>query len=214
MTLVFISTLSAIKNSSIAQKRNYKISPHASNITFHTVASFREISRIVADEWKKMEATTNHYVEAVSTLLKQRHSEITQQTMSNGMKKGGQEPQESRWSPSPAKYHMVQQYPRPPVIARRPNMMKLLPENYSANLPYCGECDSSVLAHCQGPGANLPTPTKATQTTTSYVSHVNSHEKDVLQKYLDIAATVSSQYAHLLEYSATNGTVLCGECTH
>ena len=160
-----------------------------------------------------MDPTTQNFIQAVITLLKERHAEITREVMPIEMKYYDPEPQESWWMPPPVEYQMVQQYSFTPVTTLRPNMMGLLPENNCANRPYCSECDFSDLVLPHDSVAYLPTSTQVTQTTTNYGSYVNSYETDVLSNYIvDAANDVSSQYVHPSEFDSANQTYFCGEC--
>ena len=199
-----------------------------------TVASFKEISRIVADNWKTLEPTTQQYCQAVASILKERHVELTQELQQNWH---GEEGPKTIWSSSqtnPTAYqemmeqqqHHHQATPSPsPITIHRPNMNAVLPANNAVQLPYCGECDyysnpyeplplmpsSSMIRH-------HPHPHNAQ---TNHASRQHQHqetisEEEVLQMYLNIAASVSSQNDVYPPsgYNANDESIFCGECTH
>ncbi len=165
-----------------------------------SVASFREISRIVADNWKAMEPTTQHYVQAVAALLKERHVEITREVQRQGMGLRREGPNSSCSQ----------------LTKHRPNMMGVLPENFIAPLPYCGSCDYLSSAPSEPLALRMPMPTTfSQQIQINHVSQVILCEQDSLQMYLRIASSVSQQDVLPFEcYNTTDQSVFCGECTH
>jgi hypothetical protein len=204
------------------------------------VASFREISRIVADNWKTLEPTTQQYCQAVASILKERHVELTQELQQNWH---GEEGPKTIWSSSqtnPTAYQEMMEHqqhyhhqatPSPSSITiHRPNMNSVLPENNVVHLPYCGECD-----YYSNPYEPLPLM-PSTMTASSSSSMIRHHphtaqtnhatgqhhyqetvsEEEVLQMYLNIAASVSSQNDVYPPsgYNANDESIFCGECTH
>ncbi len=161
------------------------------------------MSTIVADNWKTMEPTTQQYVQAVSTILKERHAEITREVQRQGMGLRGEGPNNS-WSQLPltisqdVEQHRTQLTPSP-VTKRRPNMPGVLPENFGAPLPYCGAC---VLSSDPSEPLALHMPMPAS-------------EQDSLQMNLRIASSVSQQDVLPFECdNTTDQSFFCGECTH
>jgi hypothetical protein len=165
-----------------------------------------------------MEPTTQHYVQAVATILKERHVEITREVQRQGMGLRGDGPNNS-WSQLPlAVWQEMEQHPNQPtpspITDHRPNMMGVLPENFGAPLPYCGACDFSS-DPSEPLALRMPMPTTLSQQIqTNHVSQ-NLCEQDILQMYLRIAASVSQQDVLPFEcYNTTDQSFFCGECTH
>ncbi len=61
-------------------------------LCFHTitVASFKEIPRIIAAEWKVIDPITKQYVEAVANVLKRRYAEIPDEMKTKASKRVAQ----------------------------------------------------------------------------------------------------------------------------
>lgn len=187
-----------------------------------SVASFKEISRIVADNWKAMDRTTQQYVQAVATILKKRHLEITQEVQLQQRQQGigwCEDRTHNSWLQPPTVWHGMEQLvdqssPSPVIVTQFQNMLGMLPESNFAPLPYCGSCDYSNL---QAPIAFMPTTSSQhIPTEANHVSQDNFCDQDVLQMYLKIAANVSQHDAIPPSESNNNSeqSFFCGECTH
>lgn len=190
---------------------------HSFDYHLLAVASFREISRIVADNWKNLEPTTQHYVQAVASILKERHAFITSELKHQGTGWCENGPNK-RHTQSPIVWRAIEQHqeqrqPTPsPVPIDWPNMMGLLPENNAPQVPYCGVCDYS--SNLLEPIAFMPTIPTQVPIQANYVSQESLRLQDDVQLHLQIAANITQHDVLPSEcYHSNFQPVFCGDCT-
>ena len=184
------------------------------------VASFREISRIIAETWKTLEPTTKQYVQDVSNILKARHAEL-QETRQQEIfqNEAGSNKSRTQTTTTLQMREQKQHQPMPsPVGHWSNNVIEIISEEQAAYPPaFCGDCydPSNLNEH-----SSLFMPTTLAQHTTllNNFCQGNYPAQGVIRMDLfnDASAPgVTQRYDPPSEScTTTDQFIFCSECHH
>jgi hypothetical protein len=175
------------------------------------VASFREISRIIAETWKTLELTTKQYVQDVSNILKARHAELIQEIQQQEIFRNQSGSNKSRTQTTTTlqmREQKQQHQPMPSPIGHwSNNVTKIIPEEQAAYPPvYCGDCYDPYDLNKH---SSLFMPTTLTQHTT-----LLNNFRQGMYLFNDASGVIQRDAPPSESCNTTDQSIFCSECHH